>query len=395
MFIFFPIRTDRPRRRIPWVNYSLVAVNVAIFLFFHFDPAYRGLKDQLILHPENLGMWYGIPYQFITYQFLHEGWMHIIGNMIFLYVFGNSVEDRLGKIGYLAFYLAGGVLAGIGNTLIAGVPVLGASGSICAVTGAYLALFPLSNVTIFYWFFIFIDYFEISSIFLILFQVGENIFMSITGGGFVAYWAHLAGYSFGFLVGMGLLWSRLLPREPYDLLSMIEHRRRRAQFRTMTRKGYQPWHGQLPADSRVAGAGNGGQASPLTPQQARVVELRRSISSRLAQHDLSGAASGYTQLLEADPDQVMSQQEQLDLANQLTSDGHYAAAARAYELFLKSYGSYPQVEQIQLMLGLVYARYLHQSGRARPLLTQALPFLKDAGQQALARQLLEEIKSAS
>ncbi|MEE9211062.1 MAG: rhomboid family intramembrane serine protease, partial [Phycisphaeraceae bacterium] len=205
--MFFPIRTDRRLAHTPWVNYTLIAVNVLVFIL------------QIALSSPGRPQWFGhglldpeAPslHQFITYQFLHGSWEHLLGNMLFLYVFGNSVEDRLGKIGYLGFYLAGGVIAGFGHALLETTPVLGASGAICAVTGAYLALFPLSGVTIFYWFVFYVGTFEVSGIVLICFQIAQDLLFQLAGRGGVAYMAHLAGYAYGLLIGMGLLWCRLL-----------------------------------------------------------------------------------------------------------------------------------------------------------------------------------------
>jgi membrane associated rhomboid family serine protease len=409
--LVFPIRTDRRLAHTPWVNALLIAINVVVFaLLLDKQPAVRAaVIEPYILDPQNPRL-----HQFITYQFLHASWMHLAGNMLFLWIFGNSIEDRLGKLGYLGFYLAGGVLAGLGHCAVEtsaalgyvpqqAAPVLGASGAIAAVTGAYLALFPLSDVTIFYWFVFFVGTFEVASIYVILFQIAENVVFQFAGSGGVAYLAHLAGYAFGFAAGMGLLWSRLLPREPYDLLALLEQRRRRAQFNALTRQGYQPWEGggrvRTPASAPGAGAeaasipGRSGAAAArdLTPAQQALYDLRAQISGALGNHDLPRAAALYTQLLERDGGQVMGQQQQLDLANQLMASGQYELAARAYELFLNTYRHYPQREQIELILGLVYARYLHRRQRAIELLNAALPRLQDAGQKDLARQTLSEV----
>ncbi len=384
--MFFPVRTDRRLQHTPWVNYGLIAANTLIFIMT--QAGIQGTAyDRFLLQPTEPDVWFGLPYQFITYQFLHADWMHLLGNMLFLYVFGNSVEDRLGKVGYLSFYLAGGVLAGLGHAMLDANPVLGASGAVAAVTGAYLALFPMSNVTIIYWF-IFIGAFEISSIYLILFQIAQNIFFQLRGGGGVAYAAHLAGYLYGFLVGMSLLWSRLLPREPYDMLSMIEQRRRRAKFTALTRGGFQPWE----AGKSGASSHAGGEAPKLTAEQQRLAEMRSGVSAALADHNMPVAAGAYVKLLELDSKQVMNQQQQLDIANQLASDGQYDAAARAYELFLSTYGKYAQREQIELMLGLIYARYLSRGQRALELLRNALPRLHDDSQKQLAQRMLTEIE---
>ena len=377
--MFIPIRTDRRLQHTPWMNHALIAANVVIFLWTH-----RGLDraavDAFMLHPEHPAL-----RQFITYQFLHADWLHLAGNMLFLWVFGNSVEDRLGKIGYLAFYLAGGVLAGLGHSLSDANPVLGASGSVAAVTGAYLALFPLSNVTVVYWFIV-IGAFQISSMLLIGFQIAQNVFFHVIGGANVAYLAHLCGYAYGFAVGMGMLKTRLLPREPYDMLALIEHRRRRQQFAALTRRGYRPWEANAPGEPPKEAA-----APDIDEAQRRIMTLRSQISNELFNHNMPHAAQLYDQLLDLDGGQVMSQQQQLDLANQLMSEGNYRRAAKAYELFLNTYGGYAQREQVQLILGLIYARYLDRRQRAKELLSAAIPRLNDRDQRDLAQQILAQM----
>ncbi len=377
--MFFPIRTDRRLRSTPWTNYTLIAVNVLVFFITSNDPS-RRLLEPFWLNPTLPRL-----FQFVTYQFLHADTMHLIGNMLFLYVFGNSVEDRLGKVSYLCFYLAGGVLAGLGHALVQPNPVLGASGAVAAVSGAYLVLFPKTNVTIVYWF-LFIGAFDVSSMLLILFQIAQDAVMFVGHYGGVAYLAHLSGYAYGIVVAMGLLWTKLLPREPYDLLALIEHRRRKARFVALTRKGYQPWHPTKPtadADGTQPGRAD-------DPHLGHIMELRSQISRALGDQDLQRASEIYTELIDIDPTQVMNRQYQLDLANQLMSQHRYKTAAHAYELFLSTYGTYAQREQIELILGLIYARYLHQRQRASDLLSAAIPRLQDPTQKELARQTLEQ-----
>jgi membrane associated rhomboid family serine protease len=373
--MFFPIRTDRRLQHTPWLNVSLICANVAVFVVWQ-----RADVRPYMLNPVEPRL-----FQYVSYQFLHDGWMHLAGNMLFLYVFGNSVEDRLGKFGYLCFYLAGGIIAGLGHGLVEQSPVLGASGSCAAVTGAYLALFPLSNVTLFYWFF-FIGTFEVPSMLLILFNAGKDLVFQLGGAGQVAYLAHLSGYAFGFAIGMGLLWVRLLPREPYDLLSLIARQRRRAQFRSLTRSGYEPWSGKAPSSMTADG-----EPAEQTPDQQRALELREKLLESLRAQDRDAAVDHYASLLDLNPDQVMSQQHQLDLANHLMTRERYDLAARAYELFLGTFSSYAQKEQIELILALIYVRYLERGQRARELVHKALPRLREPEQKALAEQILQEL----
>ncbi len=376
--MFIPIRTDRSLRRTPWVNYSLIATNVVVFLATMNDASKHSLAPYWLTPT--------LPRlsQFITYQFLHADLMHLLGNMLFLYVFGNSVEDRLGKFGYLCFYLSSGVVAGLGQALVEPNPILGASGAVAGVSGAFLVLFPMTNITIAY-FFIFIGAFEVSGMVLILFQIAQDAFMFLGRYGGVAYLAHLSGYAFGIVIAAVFLWTKLLPHEPYDLLSMIRHRRRRAQFAAMTREGYQPWDRSQPTEPSQAA-----KLEPLSPLQQRVLEIRSQINQAIDAHNLDQAADLYTQLTGIDSGQAMNQQQQLDLANHLMSQRRYEQAASAYELFLNTYTGYAQREQIQLILGLVYGRYLNRRQRARELLSAALPRLSDPDQKQLAQQVLNE-----
>ncbi len=406
--IIFPLGTDRRLQRTPWVNYALIAANVGIFLFTERQikaissavqqyyqhaienidrPDIRAFLDdnplyQAYLQPETLQL-----SQFFTYQFLHADLLHLIGNMLFLFVFGNAVEDRLGKIGYLAFYLAGGVLAGLGHVYTSHAPVLGASGSVAAVTGAFLALFPLANITLGYWIIIVFDTFVVSAIVLILFRVAQDFIFNFSGIGGVAYMAHLAGYAYGFSAGMAVLMLRLVDREPYDMLTLLEQKRRRSQFKRLSQKdGYHPWDTARPGKGEAPP--KPGDAGELTDEQRDLMERRAVISKAVAAHDLPGAAAAYAALLEQYPDQVMPQQTQLDLANQLMAEQKHAVAARAYELLLSKFHTYTDAAQVKLILGLIYARYLDEPGRARELLTEATPRL--VGDE---RQLAEKVLS--
>jgi membrane associated rhomboid family serine protease len=394
--MFFPIRSDRRLQRTPWVNYTLVAANVIAFLLTgaqvqEFGPAVQQgfpLEQilgqlpaaRLFLWPDNLHV-----HQFLTYQFLHESWAHLLGNMIFLYVFGNAVEDRLGRLGYLFFYLSGGVFAGVGHLLVETSPVLGASGAVAGVTGAYLALFPLTNITIIYWFFI-AGAFEVSGFVLILFQVAQDLTFQLIGIGSVAYLAHLTGYLYGFVIGMALLVSRFLSREPVDLLSLIDRWRRRSEFRRLARQGVQPWDHVTVGEPPKAEEAR----RPVTAQEQAIIDQRARIIAALGRHHMPAAAQLYAELLKVDAQQVMGQQQQLDLANQLMAESRYDAAAAAYELFLRHYSNYPQLPHVQLILGLIYSRYLDRKKRAKELLSGAVHRLSGED-QALARQVLAEI----
>ncbi|MHB1156577.1 MAG: rhomboid family intramembrane serine protease [Phycisphaerales bacterium] len=382
--MFFPIRTDRRLKRTPYMNITLIVVNVAVSLWvwgrYGNMPMMQTPVGQFMLLP-----WQPKLHQFFTYQFLHENWEHLAFNMLFLYVFGNSLEDRFGSIGYLAFYLAGGVVAGMGYSLTQTAPILGASGSISAVTGAYLALFPLTRVTMVFWFF-FIYFFDIPAMVLLLFSFGQDLFFQVlewTGrpGANIAFQAHLAGNLFGFLIGMALLWARILPREPYDFLALADRWRRRRELRSATRQGHSPWLGS-------PGTGAPIRAGKIDERQHRQMQMRAAISAAMEQRDPGRALDTYERLLSDDAKQVLPRDLQLDMGNYAMSHDRHGTAATAYELFLATYRGDGQTDQVKLLLGLIYTRYLPQPDRAKQLLTEAHEHLNDASQRQLVDELL-------
>lgn len=390
-----PIRTDYRMKHRPWVNYALIAVNVLVYVA-GYNGATLGPASPWLLQPDQPTM-----EQFITSMFLHGGIGHLVGNMLFLWVFGNAINDKLGQAGYLAFYLGGGLLAGVGYLLLSGhAPVLGASGAISAVTGAYLVLLPRARVTVLMIFY-FIMPLEISSLYFLLFQFIWNMLATMSewagpyASGGVAYAAHSAGYVYGILIAAALLAIRLLPRDPFDLLSLVSSSRRRSRYRQMVSEGYDPfkWSGAAGSDaSRWVDAAAVDQATPDSPQ-ARELVLRREISERLGQGDQAGAAQRYLQLVQIADDAVLSRPQQLDVANYLMSSDQHAPAADAYERFLAHYGNYEHLADIHLMLGLLYGRYLRQYDRAEMMLTQAIERLRDPRKVDMARAELAAARS--
>jgi len=391
--MFIPIRTDRRLRHTPWVNYSLIAVNVIVFILTRNQiqalavvrGSYESLAEafpvlKFYLDPLHLSV-----YQFITSAFLHADVLHLAFNMLFLWVFGNSVEDRLGKVGYLAFYLTGAVVSGLGHALFEDIAAIGASGAVCAVTGAFMALFPKTRVTILFFFF----FFEVTSLLFICVKIGLDFYDFLGNSSGIAYLAHLAGYTIGFAIGMGLLKTRLLPREPYDLLTMIEQRRRRAKFTALTRDGYRPWEGGTggaPADGDMADPNH-----PTTPEQKEIMDVRAQIASAATGGQLADAANLYLQLLKLDDQQVMGMQLQHDLANQLMAQKQYESAATAYERLLEVYIRFNERQQVQLILALICTRYLNKAERATELLEKLESLLEQPEHKELAQQLRSEL----
>ncbi|MCX5636932.1 MAG: rhomboid family intramembrane serine protease [Planctomycetota bacterium] len=391
-----PIRTSISPRRTPYANYLIIAANVVVFLlssYTRIDP-YTGQKvfdlrnwaEPFMLFPARPAVW-----QFITYAFLHGGLMHIIGNMYFLYMFGNNVNDKLGHIGYTCFYLTGAVFSGIGHTLLHSSPVLGASGAVAAVTGAYLVLFPKSVITIVYIFF-FIGTMDLSALYFILFKLiaYDNLIEPKFSAYPVAYDAHLSGYIFGVACILALLALKLIESSYNDLYAIMRQWYRRRRFSDMVSDGYDPFSARTSKVIRVREVKTSG---PDAAVQEKITGLRTQIAALISGRNLTEAADMYLKLKEIDAQQVLPRQHQLDVANQLMSSGNWRQSAMAYETFLAHYGTYEYAEQVHLMLGILYCRYLNQPQKALQYLQTAREKLKNPGQIQMCEQEIADINN--
>ena len=207
----FPISDVIPSRTTPVVTIALIAVNAAVFLYQAFlsDLALELFVARYALVPA----WFTWTALF-TSQFLHAGWLHAIGNMLYLWIFGDNVEDRLGHARFLAFYLASGAAAALLQTLFnpfSNVPMVGASGAIAGVMGAYFVLYPHSRVLTAVFLVIVFDIVEIPAIFFLgiwflmqlLSGIGSLGASNAAGGG-TAFWAHIGGFVVGAAIGVVL-----------------------------------------------------------------------------------------------------------------------------------------------------------------------------------------------
>jgi membrane associated rhomboid family serine protease len=200
-----------------WANYLLIVVNVALYVWQLRQPA---LLAEYQLNGRALSVG-----QFLTYAFLHVGWAHLLFNMVVLYVLGREINLRLGQVGYVAFYLAGAVMAGLGFVLASGgeKSMVGASGAVGAVMGAYLVLLPRARIRFFVG-----RWLSVRSMYFVIAFFCYNLIMSLipqASEGQVAYEAHISGMVFGFVVSLVLLAMRLLPRDGEDLLSVLGSKR--------------------------------------------------------------------------------------------------------------------------------------------------------------------------
>lgn len=208
----FPLRDHNPSARTPYVTWALIALNVLIFM------SYWGLFSDPRAIQSFFGTWGLVPIRmapetFITSMFLHGGLMHLAGNMLFLWVFGDNLEDEMGHWGFLGFYLASGLGAAVAQVVAdpgSPVPMVGASGAIAGVMGGYLLMFPKARVDVLLILIVIFRIIPVPAWLVLGAWFALQLFSGVstpTDGGGVAYWAHAGG----FLAGLALtvpLWLR-------------------------------------------------------------------------------------------------------------------------------------------------------------------------------------------
>lgn len=216
-----PLKDENPIQITPYVTYSLIAINIIVFIyeltltppqldrFFHL---FAIVPLELNSSFNGINLYQSAPEisTLITSQFLHAGFIHVSFNMLFLWIFGNNIEEKLGRTKYIVFYLSCGVLAGLTQCFFNGgssVPSLGASGAIAGIMGAYIIRFPQAKIVTLIPLGIFFPIFRISAFWFLGFWFVQQAFNGISmleaeahvgmQGGGVAYWAHAGGFVFG------------------------------------------------------------------------------------------------------------------------------------------------------------------------------------------------------
>jgi membrane associated rhomboid family serine protease len=220
-----PLNDNNPTRITPYVTYTLIILNIAVFIYEltlnpqqleGFFQLFAVVPRQLSSSLEGVAIAQPVPewWTLFTSQFLHGGFLHVAGNMLFLWIFGNNVEDQLGHIKYLFFYLACGALAALAQWFFAplsDIPSLGASGAIAGVMGAYIIRFPKTEILtliplgILFWTIrvpalFFLGFWFVQQAFYGVASLGVATNIGMEGGG-VAYWAHAGGFVVGAILG--------------------------------------------------------------------------------------------------------------------------------------------------------------------------------------------------
>ncbi|MCB9844877.1 MAG: rhomboid family intramembrane serine protease [Phycisphaeraceae bacterium] len=381
--MFLPLGTDRPLRRPTLITFGLVAINIVAFAA---TATLDRIDQQRFAEVMARGQVWGHDfhaYTLITSAFLHGGLLHLLGNMLFLWVFGPNVEDKLGRIGFTLFYLAGAAISGGAHALFSDAPAIGASGAIAAVGGAYLVFFPRTQIKCLILFFV-IGVYLIPAWWFILFQVfWDFLSQSLNRNSGVAHVAHLAGYGFGVAVSLPLLWLKVLAREPYDLFTIMRQAKRRRDLRDAAHEANRAIERQVAAEQDPRARA---RAEALAQARARVM-------SDLAQRRMDDAVRAYKRLLDefGERGALLSRQRQIELGNHLFSRGDHQTAAIAYERFVEGYASDAEAPNIRLMIGLLCARYLNDPIRARRMIEDAMKAGLDQEHTEIADGLLEDL----
>ncbi len=207
-----PIRDENPTQNTPYVTLGLIVINLTVFFYQFIIPAQA---EYVFLHQYGLVpvwftgqapvpaplAWLPQPLTLVTSMFLHGGILHLAGNMLYLWIFGNNIEDVLGPVRFIVFYLIGGMVASLAHVVTgpsSPLPMIGASGAIAAVLGAYFLLYPRTNVVVLLWFFFIVRLIRVPAVFVLgawfLFQVIGF------GGPGVAWMAHIGGFVVGLVL---------------------------------------------------------------------------------------------------------------------------------------------------------------------------------------------------
>jgi membrane associated rhomboid family serine protease len=217
-----PLRDANPTRRTPVVTIGLIVACLVVFawelglLASGGVDALDGFVQRWGVVPADLtrdaatgDMLTLTTLTLITSQFLHGGWLHLLGNLLYLWIFGNNIEDRFGRLGFLAFYLAGGVVAALAQVWTdpdSAVPMIGASGAIAATLGAYLVLFPRARITSLVFLGFFYQLIDVPAIIVLAFWFVLQLIDGLASLGAVdvgvAFFAHIGGFVFGAAIGL-------------------------------------------------------------------------------------------------------------------------------------------------------------------------------------------------
>ena len=384
--MLIPIGTNVLHRRQPFVTYLIIGLNLLIFALYWAversggggsqNELMRSIADMKIqggVSSANFHYW-----SLLTYQFVHDDWLHIIFNMIFLLPFGKTVEDRMGHLFFALFYLGcGAISAYIYILSYSNALVIGASGSVCAVVAAFIVIAPKTKVHVLFIFFI-IGVYAVPSILLITFFVLVDTFNLLTNllsvnPSRTAWVVHLVGYASGFIFTFLALSFGLIKSSEFDLQMMIrQYRRRKIMKKCIV-------------------------ASPVFNENNDSVQnqesaIRLEISEEAHRGSIEKASSMYFKAIEEQPSLKIDRRTHHLIGSTLLQHNKTKAGVEVFERYLVEHKEAKDCPEIALLLAAKYARNLDNSKRASELLSTYADKFSD-NHKALAKTIESELKA--
>jgi membrane associated rhomboid family serine protease len=398
--MLLPIGDDNPTIRTPWVHYGIITLNVLVFLYM------LTLPEQTLEAFANA--WGFVPAHFnwvslFTALYIHGGILHIFGNLLFLYIVGDNVEDRMGHLGYFVFYHATGAvgnLAHMGLDPTSAIATVGASGAISGVMGAYAAFYPNAKIRLWYWLgFFFTGRTYISAKWAVgLWFAEQVVLILIFGETGVAYSAHIAGLVFGVLIALILRFTLL--RE-YDVIPRILKPQpgpeasgwgRPEPVPAEAEAEGEPWgetlpqpHVPLPAPAAVRPTSRRGEPEKTDEREGVLRSLRTG--------DPRAAYDYFTHAVAAHHPDVLDEPTMMLLADALLAAKRYGAAAHVYDVTLHAYPEGRDSPEAAFRLGMILSREFRDYTHARAHLKHAWRDHPDPGRKAQAWDELKRIDS--
>lgn len=384
--VLIPLRVDRPLRRPTRVTYGLIALNLLVFACQQVGPS--AIPAAPWWSALALARGDADPWSWLTYAFLHAGIWHLVGNMLILWVFGPAIEDRFGRLRFLAFYLAGAALAGLAHVATSPAGVIGASGAVAAVTGAFLVLFPRSRVRSVMVFFM-MGVVLVPAWFLIGLAIARDLFgVGLAPGGMIAHEAHLGGYAFGAGLSLILLATGLIPREPYDLFTAMRQAKRRADIRAAAGRA---------VEARAARMATDNADSALMDEAAN---MRAAVTRALAEHRGDDAVAAYRELVARFAASrpgiaTLNRRAQMEIGSELYRRAEHALADFAFSRYIDAFPKEADVSEVRVLLARIKSRHRGEPEAAAAMLEHAIAGLREGDVRAAAVAELAQLRAAS
>ncbi|MBY0262928.1 MAG: rhomboid family intramembrane serine protease, partial [Phycisphaerales bacterium] len=302
-----------------------------------------------------------------------------------LWAFGPNVEDRFGRLRYLAFYLAGGAASGGLHALFSPNPALGASGAISGVTGAFLVLYPFVGVKCFNLLYMAVMW--LPAWWLVGFALVWDLIMQGSGARTgTAHLAHLGGYAWGIGLCVSLIGLKLMDRRPYDLFTWGRQVHRRRQISSAVRESHRQ---QARRFEQIA------KDPELARQTEQLAAARAVVTAHLAKGEGADARRAYRALADRYDHlpgaTVLPRRQQFEIAAHFQQAGDAAGAAHAFARFLEGYPRDPESPQVRLLLGVIHARSLNDPLKAKALIREAIAGGLDEPGREMAQRELEAL----